>query len=301
MKEYVVGIDVGGTNIRVGLMNSKLEILKKETALTKQFETAKDFIKHIKAMIDKVNVDKKADTVGIVLPVPWMEGNEKITDATTVPFLENVKYEDIKKELLGYDVHFENDVNVIAFLEANVGGAVGYENSIYITVSTGIGSGVIIGNQIYHGANGYAGEIGRIPLYHSKKGRQVFEDLCSGTALLEESNRLYGKDANKSKKLFDKYQVGDAKAVQVIEEWKEMFSDGLAATLQMLDPGVVVLGGPVIINHAWIVEELIESTSRKLLDCLVEKMKIVTSQFGIDAGLLGAGYYALECQKRSKK
>ncbi len=301
MKNHVIGVDIGGTNIRVALLNEKLEIVKKETALTMDFRTLDDFLKKIQVMIKSVDYRKETDSVGIVIPAPWTKDEKVITDVTNIPYLEGIEVDRILTYFKEYKVYLENDVNVIALLESDYGAAKNYDNSIYITVSTGIGSGIIIDNKIFHGANGYAGEIGNVVISKTSKEylQNTLEAKCSGKALDDESVRLYGDKGN-ARELFQRYENGEEKAKKVIEVWIEDLTSGLASVIQMLDPGVIVLGGPVVLNHSWVIERLRVATKEKLSGKLAERMVMVIAEYGIEAGIIGAGYYA-KCKQREGK
>ena len=291
MNDVVIGIDIGGTNIRVALLNKQLEILKKETARSDQFTCKHAFLEQVANMVGIVNENRQANVIGIVLPIPWANNKLVFEDAINIPFLERLTLDELMAALPDYDIFVENDVNVVALLEANLGKASTYENSAYITVSTGIGSGIIINKEIYHGSNGYAGEVGSILIRHPQKGLVMLEELCSGTALSKESAKLYGAQAE-AKELFVQYEAGDEMAKEVIADWIEQFSIGLATVMLMVDPSIIVLGGPVIINHPWLLEHLIIATKEKVLANLSKKVNMVISNYGVDAGLVGVGYYA---------
>lgn len=298
MKNHVIGVDVGGTNIRVALLNNNLNLIKKETVLTADFQKAEDFFTQIKTMVSHVDPDNLAQAIGIVLPAPWTSKKEIITDATNVPYLENLPVVNLKNAFSDFSVYFENDVNVIALLESDFGAAKNSKHSVYITISTGIGSGVIINNQIYHGANGYAGEMGSIIISDKDCTKEnpllgSLEEVCSGKALEQKSISLYGKGAT-ARQLFLYYEEGEPKAQKIVNEWFDHLTRGLAAVIQMMDPNIVVLGGPVVLNHKWIIERLRKEISKKILGQLAAKTKIVAAEFGIEAGIIGAGYYALQ-------
>ncbi|MGF7145533.1 glucokinase [Anaerotaenia torta] len=301
MKDHMIGIDVGGTNSRVALLNRNLEIVSKEAALTSDFDTADVFFKKLREMVYRVDPDHRAEAIGIVLPAPWTIGKKTITDATNVPFLEDFEIKKIKYYFEGYQVYLENDVNVIALLESNYGAAKNSIHSVYITVSTGIGSGIIINNKIYHGANGYAGEIGSI-LVGEQDGISndpldyTLERLCSGKALESRSIAIYGETAA-AVDLFVNYRDGESRAKEVLRVWISNLSSGLAAVTQMMDPDVIVLGGPVILNHKWIMEQLKEEIRKKVLGRLAEKVKIAAAEFDAESGLIGAAYYAFEANE----
>jgi glucokinase len=301
MSNSVIGVDIGGTNIRVGLVNEKLELVRKETTLTSDFRTANEMFMAIKQMIERVDDHKSADKIGIALPVPWKQRTKTIYDATNIPCLEGIDISYIKRFFPGYEVHFENDVNVVTLLESEHGASQAYEQSIYITVSTGIGSGIILNNEVLHGAHGYAGEIGSMVISdngrtHSTLYPGTLEALCSGRALEQESRNLYGNEATVHL-LFEKYQQNDEKAIGVVNTWIEYFSNGIASLMQTIDPDIFVIGGAVIYNNQWLIDKIVESAKTKVFEHLSDKVNVVLSKFGPDAGVIGAGYMALKNDK----
>lgn len=297
MGREVIGVDIGGTNVRVARINEKLEIENRENAATSDFHSQEELIGWIAAAVRRLDAGREITDMGIVFPAPWSERKKMISDVTNIPWMNGLYTEQIQKELHEYQISFENDVNVIALLESEYGAAKGSGFSIYITVSTGIGSGVIINKQIYHGANGYAGEIGSIIL--SDEHQETLEELCSGKALENESVRLYGKNAS-ARQLFISYEEGDEKARKAFLSWLEALSRGVAAVIQLLDPEVIVFGGPVILNHSWVIEEIRRAVESKVLGHLAGKTRIEAAKFGLDAGIIGAGYYSF-IQKYKKE
>ncbi|MFF2447526.1 ROK family protein [Neobacillus sp. NPDC058068] len=296
MEDKVIGVDIGGTNIRVGLISSDFQLLKKETAMTSDYQSAKEFFEHIRLMIERIDIHKEAKKIGIALPVPWKDGMEKFQDATNIPFLENASVSEIKVNFPGYELYFENDVNAIALLESHHGASKNSKHSMYITVSTGIGSGIILNNSIYRGTNGYAGEIGSMIISDINKNHFLryygtLESLCSGIALEEESIKLYGNGAT-AKYLFEQYHHGDESAYEVVEAWINYFSSALASLMQTIDPEVFVLGGAVIYHNQWLIDKLIEPTKNKVFAQLKDKVKIEIAKFGPDVGIIGASYIA---------
>lgn len=294
MDSFVIGVDIGGTNIRVGLVNEHLELVRKETASTRGFQDAEDIFKSVKEMIEKVDYELKASKIGIVLPVPWNDQTEVIRDVTNIPCLENVSIEKIRTFFPNYEVFFENDVNVITVLESDHGAAKPYNQSIYITVSSGIGCGIILDKKIVQGAHGYAGEIGSMIISDSKRNHSTLyngtlESLCSGIALEEESKLLYGSDAT-SHLLFERYHMGDKQAIEVIDRWVEYFSNAIVSLMQTIDPNIFVIGGAVIHHNQWLIGRIVESAKKKVLPHLKDNIKIVLTEFGPDAGIIGAGY-----------
>lgn len=300
MNDYVIGVDIGGTNVRVGLVNEKLEIVNKETALTHEFRTAEELFIAIRLMIGFIDANRRANKIGMAIPVPWRGDTEVIADATNIPYLENVSIRAIQSYFPEHEVYFENDVNVIAYLESEQGASQGSSHSMYITVSTGIGSGIILGNEILHGAHGYAGEIGSMIVSDQRNddGNETLESLCSGKALDDESKRLYGGDATSSH-LFERYLAKDKSAAEVVALWVERFARAVASLMQTFDPDMFVLGGAVIDNNRWLIDQVIDKVKSKVLHNLRSSIRIASPAFGPDAGIIGAGYTALRQSQKA--
>lgn len=298
MEEKVIGVDIGGTNIRVGLITRDLKLVNKEIALTSLFHNVEEFFQYIGQMIERIDPKREARRIGFALPVPWCEGMKKFSDSTNLPLLENVSVDEINGYFPNYELSFENDVNVIALLESDFGAAKGTRNSFYITVSTGIGGGLIVNNTIYRGTHGYAGEVGSMIISDENKNHfalynGTLESLCSGKALEEESLKLFGKGAT-PKLLFEHYHLGNPDAIKVVKAWVDYFSSAIASLMQIVDPEIFVLGGAVILHNQWLIEELINSTKNKVFEQLKDKVKLVISEFGLNAGMIGAGYHTLK-------
>lgn len=304
MEDKVIGVDIGGTNVRVGLINQNLKVEKRETVLTSTCHHERDFFQQIRKMIEQVDPDKEAKKVGIVLPVPWKEKMERFRDVTNLSLLENMSVKTVESYFPEYDLYFENDVNAIALLEVNCGAAKNAENAIYITVSTGIGSGLILNKEIFHGSHGYAGEIGSMIISDENRNhfalyKGTLESLCSGKALEEESVNLFGSGAT-AKCLFEEYHIGHPGAIQVIESWVDYFSSAVASLMQIINPDVFVLGGAVLLHNSWLIEKLTKSTRNKVFEQLKDKVKLVISAYGHDAGMIGAGYLAMKTNNKGE-
>ena len=285
---YAIGIDVGGTWIRVALIDAQMKILKRTTARTTDFVNIDNFLEALTHMIDEVDNAKIANQIGMVLPIPWKDDMAHFQDATNVPFLENVAVEQVREHFPEIDIFFENDVNVIALLESKIGKRKTYDSLMYITVSTGIGSGIIINGKLWQGAQGYAGEVGNMIVPQKNKDLViVLEDVCSGLALDVAAKTLYGNHAT-AESLFNAYKKNDEQATDTIDAWLETFSDTLASLMHAVNPEVFILGGSVINNNSWLIEKITENTKLKLFENLRKYLNIELSHYGDDSGILGA-------------
>ncbi|MEF7564062.1 ROK family protein [Bacillus infantis] len=300
MNEYVIGVDIGATNIRVGLIGKELSVIRMETAVTRSFKTADEMFGEIFRMAERVDPQKNAKKIGIALPVPWNEQTQVIKDADNIPVLDGIRIEYIQSCFPGLEVYFDNDVNAAGLLEAEQGAAAGKSYSLYMTVSTGIGMSVYYNGQMIRGDNGYAGEAGRMIIGQASEEEgtkeMTLESLCSGRALDARSKLIYGESAD-AEYLFEKFKDKEEIAVKVIKEWIEHFSRAVASIIQLMDPGAFVLGGAVICCNPWLIDEINHKMKEKLYANLRGKIKLGICEFGGEAGVIGAGYMALNQAK----
>ena len=287
MSQYVIGVDVGGTNIRVGVVDSDLNVIKKTSIKTATITTFNEFVTALKTMIKEVDSGGLAHKIGIVLPTPWVNEMEVFRDATNVPFLEGVKVVQLREKFLEHDLYFENDVNVVALLEANIATRKDVKSLMYITVSTGIGSGIVIDGKVWQGAHGYAGEVGNmIVSCASSQATAILEDLCSGAALDAIAKQLYGQGAT-AETLLAAYKENESTAMQTMKAWFSTFSDALASVVHVVNPELIVFGGSVITNNECLLAELTGQTRVKLFENLRPHLRIELTHFSSDSGILG--------------
>lgn len=293
MSQHVIGIDVGGTQIRVALVSENLEIIERVATETRSVTTIDEFVTKIKELITLVDPEKFATRIGVVVPTPWKDDMQYFRDATNVPFLENVAVSDLKAQFPGYELYFENDVNIVALLESQLPHRDKNASLMYITISTGIGSGIVINGQVWQGAHGYAGEVGNMIVSNGDCELNIMlEDVCSGLALDIAAQTLYGP-GNNAETLFAAHARGDKYAVDTIDSWFITLSDAFASIMHVINPDTIVLGGSVINNNQWLVKELEDKTRAKLFENLREYLKLELTHYGGDSGILGGAQLCL--------
>ena len=111
-------------------------------------------------------------------------------------------------------------------------------------------------------------------------------------SLDEKSLSLYG-DGSNARKLFVRYEDGDRRAAEIVADWIDALTTGLTSVIQIMDPEIVVLGGSVVLKHKWVIDTLRQEVAKKVLGQLADEIRFTGASFGLEAGLLGAGYYAL--------
>ncbi len=310
---YYIGIDLGGTNIAVGIVNGQGKIVAKTSTPTNAHRSEAEVISHIaqtvKSLVEDQNISMdEIQSVGIGTPgsVDPVEG--VVHSACNLPF-ENTPLAQRLSNLLQTPVFVENDANCAALAEAKVGAGKGHRDVAMITLGTGVGGGIVIDGKLYGGFNHFGGEFGHMIIEHGgepcpcgQKG--CFEAYASATALARDARRA--ADANPASLLwkcseregkfsgrtaFDAAKLGDRDGQAVVDRYIQYLAIGIANAIHILQPKVVVIGGGV--SHEG--EGLFGPLSKKVDEIAYsysvpqEKKAILSAAaLGNDAGIIGA-------------
>ena len=319
-KEYVIGVDLGGTKILTALADLEGNVLQRSRVLVGDVKDKDAVVTKIKETIKNVTTETEVDLeqvagIGLGCPGP-LDIEEGLIHHTPNLDLDDVN---IKEELsdLNTPIHLENDANAAALGEQWFGAGKGADNMIYITVSTGIGGGVIINGDIYHGTSDGAGEIGHMTLDPNSVVQcgcgnfGCLEALASGTAL----SRL-GQDALKAEEetmindLVDEIsevdgavvakaaQEGDEVAVELMNTLGERLGTGLASLINIFNPSRIVFGGGVSNSWSLLEDKIWETIEARAMDSLSDKVEIIPAKLGSDVGVVGAVATALAHVKK---
>ncbi|MEJ8736191.1 ROK family protein [Erysipelotrichaceae bacterium HCN-30851] len=299
--KYMIGIDIGGTNTRVALINENYEIILREQFST-NIEDPQITLKQIKSLIDNFHVDILG--VGVSCPGPLDLIYGKIL---TPPNLGkkwwNFEIEKEMSNLLGLPVYLENDANLAALAEAIVGKGKAFNYVVFMTISTGIGSGFVINQQIYHGAHGFAHEVTNIPFWrdgpsHGNIYPGGIEAISSGTAITMRAQKA-GLLVNHAGEVYQLAINGNVEAIKILDDAKEYLANEIAAVYALLDPEIVVLGGSVAIKIPGFVDEVKQRVKQRCYDNVAEIVNIEKTNLNEDSGLLGAAILALYRHKKN--
>jgi glucokinase len=304
-----IGIDLGGTKIAAALADKKGLILEKITEQTIRTDHPRDILKQLTGIIKKLSLgsSKKIKKVGIGLP-GQIDEKGKIFNVPNIPALKNVYFVKELKKLCPQNYVLENDANAAALAELKFGSGKKYEDFIYLTISTGIGAGIILNKKIYRGVHGAAGEVGHtiiLPNSQLKCGcgnKGCWETLGSGTALI---NMAKAKILNKEKTLITELVKNDLGKItgNIIKEAaekgdelaKELFTVnafynavGITNLVNIFDPKAIIIGGGLSFNGKYFFEPLTKCL--KIFKLLNSKnsIKILKAGCQKDSGLLGA-------------
>ncbi|MBC2304335.1 ROK family protein [Listeria booriae] len=283
---YRIGIDIGATNMRVGLFDPADQLVAREQSNTKATSGATQALEKLVRMIEAVDPERLASGIGIGAPGPLDVDNGIILDAPNLPGWHGFRIRDELERRAGKTVFLMNDAKVAALAEAKIGAGAGYSSVQYITVSTGVGGGLVCDGEVFAGSHQHASELGNMIVDVSLKNGTL-EDLCSGTSLKRESQVLFGKDKTAAD-LFMHYDAYHPEARRVVAGWLQHFGAALTSIIQVIDPEVFVLGGAVILHNPWLVEELKTVVAQRVYGTMKETIQVKVASLGDDAGLYGA-------------
>jgi glucokinase len=290
---YTIGIDLGGTNVRVALVDSNGTIVNELSKRTESDKGGTYLIERLFSMIDRVKGNYQIEGVGIGSPGPLDPSEGMIVDPPNLPGIHNFPIVQELEKGLSIPVFLENDANVAALAEALVGVGKGKSSVVYITVSTGIGAGIVIDGKVYSGANGNAGEVGNMivlprgPQY-SNLNSGALEVMSSGTAIGSNARDILAIRGG-AKEVFELAISGDKTALSIIETAAEYLAIGIANLLHILDPAIFVLGGGVMQQKELILPMLREKTSKYLYPSMQPHLLIEPAKLGTKAGVIGSG------------
>jgi glucokinase len=312
MSKIVCGVDLGGTKINAGLVDCSGKIIRSIKVPTLGQEGPNAVIGRIKKVINDLlqaeNISiSDIDGIGVCSPGPTDSERGVVVCAPNLPGWDNVKIVDILKEEFNTRIKLENDANAAALGEHIFGSGRGVRNFVYMTVSTGIGGGVIIDNKLYTGSNSNAAEIGHhvIDINGPKcncGNYGCIEAIASGTALARFATEALQRGENsiiseiascdggtvKSEHVFDAAKRGDRLAKELIDKEAFYLGIGICNILSFYNPERIAIGGGVASQWDMLYDKMIRVVKERGMKPLVEACEIVKAELGGDVGLLGA-------------
>lgn len=312
MKKYLLGIDIGGTTVKLGLFNDEGDLLYKREIETRKIENGKyilsDITDSINSILEERNIPKE-EIVGAGVGVPG-----PVKDDGTVLGCVNLGWpvfnvSQALEELLNIPIKVANDANIAALGEMYKGGGKGYEDMIMVTLGTGVGGGVIIKGQVIAGVTGAGGEIGHMNVNPHEKtscncGRKgCLEQYTSATGIVRLAREILEKESCDSKlrsienitakDVFDLAKEKDKLSKKVIEKFSSILGRALSNIACICNPDVFVIGGGVSRAGEMLLNSIKESYLENALYATTDtEFKLAT--LGNDAGIFGGAKLAKE-------
>ncbi|MGH2493582.1 MAG: ROK family protein [Ktedonobacteraceae bacterium] len=303
-------LDIGGTKLLAGIIDGTGELLVRKRIDTLASRGVTDVIARAASLMRELAYKSGISTdrlTGIGCSVPGPLDSKR----GVVVFSPNLAWRDVPlaallSEALGAPVKIEDDARCAALGEARRGGARGAQNAVYITISTGIGGGVIVNGSIYRGSHGCAGEVGHMTLDVNGPpcacgNMGCFESLASGSAIAARARQavLHGDETLlarfcdepallTAKQVIGAANMGDAVALRILETAAMYTGIGLAAVATAYDPEVIVLGGGAIHPDGLLLRRARETFQARVIQPLGSLVRIVPAALGDESALWGA-------------
>lgn len=313
--EHVIGVDLGGTRLRVALADRNGEIVRSRTVPTLA-EEGRDavigrIVAEIRAVLSPLPLAALRD-VAVAVPGPVDPRAGYTYRPPNLPGWGDVPLKSILQFELNTPVYLGNDANLAALAEHRFGAGRGFSDMVYMTVSTGIGGGVISDNRLLLGGWGGAAEIGHMTIdlngpRCSCGNFGCLEAMASGTAIAREAARRLaageqstiqsqpggGPDGIKAEQVVEAARGGDPLAHQVLHWAGYNLGVGLANVMHLFDPQAIIIGGGV--SNAWLLlqEPMGHAIRERAMEIYAKRTQILRSQLGDEVGLLGAIALAL--------
>ncbi len=299
--KYAVGVDIGGTNSRIALVDENMNIVERTQFRTDAHDPIPTIVRLSEALKDMAG-DKELVGMGVSCPGPLDLINGKVLNT---PNLHD-SWQDFPiageiEKVTDIPTYLENDANLAALAEAVVGEGRDYNYVQFLTISTGLGSGQVINHKIYQGAHGYGHEVAYAPLWrngpqHGKIYPGGVEAICSGTAITERAKKA-GLEVQHAGEVNDMAKQGHEAAMEIMDDAKEYLANFIAILIAITDPEIVILGGSVALKIPGFVQEVEDRVKEKVLTELKPYVKVRPSTLNEDSGLLGAACLAFEHAK----
>jgi glucokinase len=308
MKKYVVGVDVGGTNIKLGVVDHSGQVIVRNSFATKPFASSR--IKLISALAQEIEASiitaglNKKQIAGVGIGLPGLVDYEKgiVRFLPNIPGWRGVHLKSILQKRVNLPVFVDNDVKIITLAESKFGAGRGVRNLVCLTLGTGVGAALILNGQLYRGEDNAAGELGHMPLNeHGPKcncgGFGCFETYVGNRALFALASRVMGKSGMTTEKMFDLARKGNKKALFFWKTAAEHIGNGLVGIVNLLNPRVIIIGGGISNNERFLFQTITDTIRRRAMSLQGSAFKIKRAEFKDDAGIIGAYVLVTNAQK----
>jgi len=306
---YALGVDLGGTSIKFGIVSDKGKLIKKISVRTEAEKGPKSVIKKIIAGINELTANSKHKFRGIGIGCPGVvtPGKGIVENPPNFPGWNKVNIGTIISKEFNKRVFVDNDANAAAIGELTFGSGKNFNSFIMITLGTGVGGGIVIDKKIYHGDFGAAGEIGHISIdYNGPKcncGSYGCIEAYAGNMYLRERVRTNLKKHPESKiwklinndlsKISPRYvqdaaEAGDEFAKSVIDELGFQLGSAFASLCNVLDISVFIIGGGIAGFGRPLFDEIRKTISKRVMAPIRPRVKVLPAKLKNEAGIKGA-------------
>ncbi|MDD5120390.1 MAG: ROK family protein [Candidatus Omnitrophica bacterium] len=303
IRRFIIGIDLGGTNLKCALLDNGLKIKAKNSFSTRSFNSKQKLLQGIADFITTFILDqglKRSEILGVGIGLPGPVDTFK----GIVHFLPNIpgwREVNVKKNLdlkTKLPVFIDNDAKLMCLAESSSGAAAGYSNVLCLTLGTGVGGGLIINNSLYRGKDNAAGEFGHVPINETGPlcgcgSKACLEAYIGNNAILKEAHKIFGPDIS----LEEISKMANNNDLLSVKFWRDVGKKlglALSGVINLLNLDAVVIGGGVACAGRPLFESVKETILLRSMRVQAKRVRVFKAKLGTDAGVIGAGYLVKE-------
>ena len=286
MIDRVIGIDVGGTAIKLGRFDRDGTCLESISVNTPQPANPKPVVEAIAQGVKQLNLDSTCGAIGLGMPGPTDKARRIARKSINLPGWDDVPVADWLETQTGLPTVLENDANCAAIGEAWLGAGKDFGDFILLTLGTGVGGGIFLNGKLFTGRDGAAGELGLITLdpngYPCRSGnRGSLEQHASIGAIY----RLTGK---KPAEMGQLAEAGNSEAIEFWHDYGKILGAGLASLVYVLTPEAIIVGGGISASSRFFLPSTLAEIERRVVEPSRVGLKLLPAELGNQAGMLGA-------------
>lgn len=290
MKRYI-SIDIGGTAIKYGVIQENAEIILKKSMPTEAWKGGPAILEKAIRIVRELLELSEAQISGICISTAGMVDTQKGSIFYAAPLILNYAGTEFKKvleETFNIPCEVENDVNCAGLAEYKNGAAKGSKVAVMLTIGTGIGGCILLNGEVFHGFSNSACEVGYMHMEESD-----FQTLGAASILTKKVANWKNEPEEEwnGYHIFEEAKKGDALCLQAIDEMVEVLGKGISNICYVLNPEVVVLGGGIMAQEAFLKAKIESAVKTYLVSSIEEHTKIRFAENQNDAGMLGAFYH----------
>lgn len=313
-KDLYVGIDLGGTSAKIGLVNSDGDIMEKVQIKTIKSENWKEITDEFLKPVEKwLSNGLEIKGVGIGTPGSINKKTLLLHNCANIPGLMNAPFANYIKDKLKLNVVVDNDGTCAAVGEHAFGAAKDFEDFVMVTIGTGIGGGLVLNNEVFRGTDGYAGELGHIIVVAEGRSctcgnRGCVEAYSSATAMIQRVkdgikkgfitsyNDVKPEEIN-ARMIFEKAQAGDAYSLDTVDNAARYLGRMLGGIINLLNLEAIVIGGGVAQAGNFFIDKVDFYTKQVAWYSFTHNLQVIPAKLLNDAGILGAAALTLPTNK----
>jgi glucokinase len=296
-KKTIIAIDLGGTNLKIALLDLKYKIIVKEVLGTEGFRRKQSLISAIidssRRIMESHGLSRKDILgIGLGLPGPIDIKGGIVHFFPNIPGWKEVKLKRILQQKLRLPVFLDNDANLAAWAEYRLGAAKGAKNALCLTLGTGVGGGLIIDGRLYRGRSFAAGEIGHLPINENGPccncgGRACLETYIGNKRIINLAKKLFKRNIS----LEELSRLAKKKNKKALSLWAGVgrhLGIALVGVVNLINPDCIVIGGGVAKAGEALFKAIKETVLSRAMSVQARHVKITKARLGSDAGLIGA-------------